>query len=57
MNDDKSPLTELMSCIVCSRTMKLEKSAPDGAGCDLIQYRCESCGRIEMLKLVRRSRA
>jgi hypothetical protein len=55
MNDDKSPLTDLMSCIVCHRIMKLEKSSPDGEGGDLIQYRCETCGRIETLKLVRRS--
>jgi len=57
MNDDKSPLTDLMNCIACIRTMKLEKSTPDGAGGDLIQYRCEACGRIEMLRLVRRGRA
>jgi hypothetical protein len=55
MNDDKSPLTDLMSCIVCHRTMKLEKSSPDAESGDLIQYRCETCGRIETLKLVRRS--
>jgi hypothetical protein len=57
MNDDKSPLIDLMNCMVCNRIMKLEKSAPDGTGSDLIQYRCEACGRIETLKLVRRSRA
>jgi DNA-directed RNA polymerase subunit RPC12/RpoP len=56
MNDDKSPLMDLMNCIVCSRTMKLEKSTPDGAGNDLIQYRCANCGRIETLRLVRRGR-
>jgi hypothetical protein len=56
MNDDKSPLIDLMNCIVCSRTMKLARSAPDEAGHDLIQYRCERCGRIEMLRLVRRGR-
>jgi hypothetical protein len=57
MNDDKSPLADLMSCITCSQTMKLEKSTPDGAGGDLIQYRCEICGRIELLRLLRRARA
>jgi hypothetical protein len=57
MNDDKSPLADLMSCITCSQIMKLEKSMPDGTGGDLIQYRCEICGRIEMLRLVRRGRA
>jgi hypothetical protein len=45
MNDDESPLTDLMSCITCSQIMKLEKSTPDGAGGDFIQYRCETCGR------------
>jgi hypothetical protein len=57
MNDDKSPLADLMNCITCSQTMKLEKSTPDGAGGDLLQYRCEICGRIEMLRLLRRARA
>ena len=27
LNDDKSPLIDLLTCIVCKRTMKLEKSA------------------------------
>jgi hypothetical protein len=31
MNDDKSPLLDLMSCVVCSQTMKLEKIDPDSA--------------------------
>ena len=55
LNDDKSPLTDLF-CIVCNETMKLEKSAPDGEGGDLIQYRCELCERIERVRLFRRSR-
>jgi hypothetical protein len=56
LNDDKSPLTDLLTCIVCNETMKLEKSAPDGEGGDLIQYRCELCERIERVRLFRRSR-
>jgi len=36
-NDDKSPLIDLLTCIVCKRTMKLEKSAPDAEGRDIIQ--------------------
>lgn len=28
LNDDKSPLINLLSCIVCKRTMKLEKALP-----------------------------
>jgi hypothetical protein len=55
LNDDKSPLTDLLNCIVCNETMKLEKSAPDGEGGDLIQYRCELCERIERVRLFRRS--
>ena len=55
-NDDKSPLIGLLSCIVCKETMKLEKSAPDAEGKDIIQYRCKRCGRIELVRLIRRSR-
>jgi hypothetical protein len=36
--------------------MKLEKIDPDDRGNDLIQYRCKLCGRIERLRLFRRSR-
>jgi hypothetical protein len=46
-NDDKSPLIDLLCCIVCSETMKLEKSSPDAEGMDIIQYRCGRCNRIE----------
>jgi hypothetical protein len=55
MNDDRSPLISLMSRMVCAKTMKLETIAPDGEGDDLINYRCGQCGRIERLRLVRRS--
>jgi len=30
MNDDGGPTLDLMTCIVCKRTMKLEKVDPDG---------------------------
>ena len=56
LNDDKSPLIDLLTCIVCKRTMKLEKSAPDAEGRDIIQYRCELCDGIERVRLFRRSR-
>ena len=56
MNDDRSPLLDLMNCIVCDQTMKLEKVSPDDQGSDLIQYRCKLCGNIERLRLFRRSR-
>ena len=36
MNDDRSPLLDLMNCIVCHRTMKLKKIYPDDQGNDLI---------------------
>jgi hypothetical protein len=39
-NDDKSPLIDLIGCIVCNQAMKLEKSSPDAEGSDIIQYRC-----------------
>jgi hypothetical protein len=55
MNDDQSPLTTLISCMVCAKTMKLERISPDDAGDDLLQYRCGQCGRIERLRLIRRS--
>jgi hypothetical protein len=45
-----------LSCIVCKRKMKLEKSAPDAEGRDIIQYRCRLCKRIELVRLFRRSR-
>ena len=56
MNDDRSPLLDLMNCIVCNQTMKLEKIAPDDQGDNIILYRCKQCGRIERLRLFRRSR-
>jgi transposase-like protein len=56
LNDDKSPLIDLMSCLVCKETMKIEKSAPDPEGHDIIQYRCQRCDRIELVRLFRRGR-
>lgn len=56
MNDDQSPLLDLMTCAVCNQTMRLEKVDPDGGGNDLIQYRCKLCGGIERLLLFRRGR-
>ena len=32
LNDDKSPLIDLLSCFVCKETMKIEKSVPDFEG-------------------------
>jgi hypothetical protein len=57
LNDDKSPLIDLLSCFVCKETMKIEKSAPDPEGHDIIQYRCARCGKIELVRLFRRSRS
>ena len=50
LNDDKSPLIDLLSCFVCKETMRIEKSAPDADGHDIIQYRCQRCDRIELLQ-------
>jgi hypothetical protein len=55
-NDDKSPLIDLISCVVCNKTMKLEESSPDAEGYDIIQYRCGVCNGIERVRLLRRSR-
>ena len=55
-NDDKSPLIDLLVCIVCRETMKIEKSTPDAGGTDIVQYRCGRCDRIERVRLFRRSR-
>jgi hypothetical protein len=55
-NDDTSPLINLLSCSSCEETMKIERSAPDADGRDIIQYRCQKCARIELVKLFRRSR-
>ncbi len=56
LNDDKSPLIDLLVCIICRETMKIERSTPDGEGKDIIQYRCGRCDRIERVRLFRRSR-
>ena len=54
MNDDHNPLITLISCIICRKTMRLEGSKPDeDRGKDIIQYRCDECGRIERVRLVR----
>ena len=55
MNDDRSPLLDLMTCIVCKETMVLERADPDGEGNDLIKYRCGHCRRTETVRLIRRS--
>lgn len=55
MNDDRSPLVTLLSCIDCNRTMWLEQGYPGDDGKDVLQYRCEQCGRIERVQLIRRT--
>lgn len=55
-NDDKSPLIDLLTCIVCKVTMKIANSTPDAEGSDLVQYSCELCNRTELVRLFRRSR-
>ena len=54
LNDDKSPLIDLISCIVCKETMKLANSSPGTeGGKEIIQYRCGRCDRIERVRLLR----
>jgi hypothetical protein len=55
-NDDRSPLIDLLTCIECEVTMQIAKSDPDANGSDLVQYRCDLCGRTELVRLIRRSR-
>jgi hypothetical protein len=54
MNDDRNRLLDLMTCIDCKQTMKIEGSDPDDTGKELLRYRCEKCGRIEIVRLSRR---
>ena len=56
VNDDKSPLIGLLICIVCTKTMEIEKISPDAEGNDIIQYRCKQCDEIERVRLLRRRR-
>jgi len=56
VNDDRSPLLDLIACIDCRESMRLERTEPDGNGNDLIRYRCKLCGRNEVVRLFRRSR-
>ena len=55
-NDDKSPLIDLLTCIICKVTMKIASSTPESSGTEIIQYRCEQCGGIELVRLIRGSR-
>ena len=57
MNDDRSPLLDLMTCVDCSQAMNLEKADPDDAGNDLVQYGRKRCGRTETVRLIRQLRA
>jgi hypothetical protein len=44
-NDDKSPLIDLLSCIVCNQIMKIEKSSPDADG---ISFNISADGATEL---------
>ena len=54
LNDDRSPLLDLMTCITCMQTMKIEKADPDDQGNDLIHYRCAICKAVKTVRLIRR---
>jgi hypothetical protein len=47
--------TNLLTCVVCSEEMKVERSDPDAQGVAMVQYRCGSCGHIEQLRLIGRN--
>jgi hypothetical protein len=51
------PVQQVTKLELCKETMRLEASAPDAEGKDIVQYRCERCERIERVRLLRRSRA
>jgi hypothetical protein len=55
VNDDRSPLLDLITCIGCRSGMRLERGDPDGNSNDLIRYRCRLCGGTEVLRLHRRA--
>jgi len=54
MNDDKSALTTLLTCVGCAKSMRLERIDPEGDGRAIIQFRCEQCGGTDRLRLIRR---
>ena len=49
-----NPLLNLMTCVVCNPPGNSRIDPDDGN--DLIQYRCKLCGRIQRLRLCRRTR-
>ena len=51
----KSIWTDLLTCLACSRQMKVERSDPDPEGGAVVQYRCGSCGHVEQLRLLDRT--
>ncbi|MET0676450.1 MAG: hypothetical protein ABW175_11685 [Bradyrhizobium sp.] len=55
-NDDKSPLIDLLTCPVCNLQMTISQSFPEASGSDLVRYRCDQCGGIETIRLIRRIR-
>lgn len=55
-NDDKSPLIDLLTCAACNLQMAISQSFPEASGSDLVRYRCNQCGGIEIIRLIRRTR-
>jgi hypothetical protein len=53
VNDDQSPLLNLITCVVCNQTMRLERIDPDNRGNEIIHYRCKLCHGVERLRLFR----
>jgi len=55
-NDDKSPLIDLLTCAACNLQMAIAQSFPETSGSDLVRYRCDQCGGVEIIRLIRRTR-
>jgi hypothetical protein len=45
----KSLLRNFLTCVVCNQPMKIERGDPDAEGRVMVQYRCGSCGHIELI--------
>jgi hypothetical protein len=45
----KSLLRNFLTCVACSQPMKIERGDPDAEGRVVVQYRCGSCGHIELI--------
>jgi hypothetical protein len=49
----KSLFANLITCVACIQSMKIERAEPDPGGRVLVQYRCKFCGHIERVGIGR----